>query len=139
MLNFPSVFFLRGFEYAQPLIPVGITETCADGRGSAEVKIDLLIRKWGKEVPGLSGTRFSSLKSLKGKEGVWGLNTALELFPSTWESQNTACTALSTVFLTDIWVVTVPRIAHGLALDYIFMISSGDNVFPKDSNDSQAA
>lgn len=65
-----------------PLIPADITETCADGRGSAEVKIDLLIRKWGKEGPGLSGTRFSSLKSLKGKEGVWGLNTALELFPS---------------------------------------------------------
>lgn len=70
---------------------------------------------------------------------MWGLNTALELFPSTWESQNTACAALSTVFLTDIWVVTASRIAQGLAPDYIFMISSGDNVFPKDSNDSQAA
>lgn len=87
--QFSLSLFLPGFVYAQPLMPFGVTKTCADGRGSAEAKIDLLVRKWGKELSGLWGHPFLP-KARKSKEGMWLFNTAMQVFPSTWESQNTA-------------------------------------------------
>lgn len=53
VLSFPSYLFLRGFVHTQPFISVRVPKTCIDGRGSAEVKIDRLVRKWGKEISGL--------------------------------------------------------------------------------------
>lgn len=54
--QFPLCLFLRGFVYAQPLIPVGITKKLAR---SAEVKDRSLGQKIGKRSIGTLGAPIS--------------------------------------------------------------------------------